>query len=311
MAMNPMQRKIRNSFLFGFLVAVIIAAIAIGFLFMQIKGLKVEMQKKAEEAKLNTKKVYAVTKDVGANENIEVKPIDVISSYVPEDAITEIGEEFMDDEGNINLVALVPLKANTIITSNLVSATENVASYRTVEFNSIALPSKVEQGDYIDIRFQIVDSIDSLDYVVLSKVYVEECTATTIWLKLTDAQLQLLDCAIVESYAIKGSRLYATQFTTELEPKIAETYVPTEQVTAFIKSNKKLSEEDEKIADRYQVDADNAAQYQKMSVRDTIEQLIGTDEESREEAVEAVRSGLQKEQTAIRAAREALMGEDY
>ena len=30
MAMNPMQRKIRNSFLFGFLVAVIVAAVVIG-----------------------------------------------------------------------------------------------------------------------------------------------------------------------------------------------------------------------------------------------------------------------------------------
>ena len=60
MAMNPMQRKIRNSFLFGFLVAVIVAAVVIGVIFMQIKGLKQSIQEKEKEAKLNVTKVYAL-----------------------------------------------------------------------------------------------------------------------------------------------------------------------------------------------------------------------------------------------------------
>ena len=37
MAMNPMQRKIRNSFLFGFLVALILGAVVIGLLIVQNK----------------------------------------------------------------------------------------------------------------------------------------------------------------------------------------------------------------------------------------------------------------------------------
>ena len=46
MAMNPMQRKIRNSFLFGFLVAVIIAAVVVALLYMRVKGLKEEIRER-------------------------------------------------------------------------------------------------------------------------------------------------------------------------------------------------------------------------------------------------------------------------
>ncbi len=37
MAMNPMQRKVRNSFLFGFIVALLIGAVIIGLLIMKNK----------------------------------------------------------------------------------------------------------------------------------------------------------------------------------------------------------------------------------------------------------------------------------
>ena len=40
MAMNPMQRRARNSFLVGFLVALIIMALVVAFLLFQIKNIK-------------------------------------------------------------------------------------------------------------------------------------------------------------------------------------------------------------------------------------------------------------------------------
>ena len=40
MAMNPMQRRARNSFLIGFLVALIIMAVVVFLLLYQIKSIK-------------------------------------------------------------------------------------------------------------------------------------------------------------------------------------------------------------------------------------------------------------------------------
>ena len=40
MAMNPMQRRARNSFLIGFLLALVIMALVVIFLLNQMKGLK-------------------------------------------------------------------------------------------------------------------------------------------------------------------------------------------------------------------------------------------------------------------------------
>ena len=70
MAMNPMQRKIRNSFLFGFLVAVIVAAIVVGLLFMKIKGLNDEISAAREKEKIAMTDVYTVSQAVKENESI-------------------------------------------------------------------------------------------------------------------------------------------------------------------------------------------------------------------------------------------------
>lgn len=60
MAVNPMQRKSRNSFLLGVLLTVLIAGVVIVFLFLQIKSLKDEQ---AAQAALKAN-VYTLTQDV-------------------------------------------------------------------------------------------------------------------------------------------------------------------------------------------------------------------------------------------------------
>jgi len=84
MAMNPMQRKIRNSFLFGFLIAVIIGAIVIALLFLKIKGLKEDMVKLQTEEQFATTEVYTVSEEIKANESIKsVTTVTVPTSQVP------------------------------------------------------------------------------------------------------------------------------------------------------------------------------------------------------------------------------------
>lgn len=306
MAMNPMQRKIRNSFLFGFLVAVIVAAVIIGVLFMKIKGLNQKVEETAAQARLNIETVYALAEDVEAKENVQVKQIDVIKQYAPENAITDLSD-YMDEEGNFLMVSLCAMEANTILTPELVSNKEAAGSYRTIEYNSILLPSKVMAGEYIDIRLKFVDSVNNLDYIVLSRVLVEDCNSTSIWLKLSDAEQQLLDCAVVESYAVEGSKLYAVQFTNSAQPKLEATYVPTPEVVAFVKVNAQ-TESDKEIIERFEKDREAGWESEEeLSVRDVIGTLI----DGQEDPQGTVREGIRAEKTAIRAAREALMGEGY
>ena len=83
MTMNPMQRKARNSFLLGFLIMLVIAAIIIGLLLMQISNMKSEEE---ENPKILA---YILTRDIKSGEEItqsdviqmelETAPINAIS----------------------------------------------------------------------------------------------------------------------------------------------------------------------------------------------------------------------------------------
>ena len=170
MAMNPMQRKIRNSFLFGFLVAVIIAAVVIALLYMRVKGLKEEIVKIQKEQEVALTDVYAVVQDVQKDETLtqsseeedeSKKKIDIISvpsQQVPENAITpdNIDELFaIDPESKTpeyEMTAKLNLSVNTVLTTDMVEKSSKSGTFRMAEYTMISLPSKLKQGDYVDIR---------------------------------------------------------------------------------------------------------------------------------------------------------------
>ena len=66
MATNPMQRKARNSFILGMLVMLVICGVIIAFLFIQITNLN----KKEQENKQASVKVYVLSQDVGSGQVI-------------------------------------------------------------------------------------------------------------------------------------------------------------------------------------------------------------------------------------------------
>ena len=135
MAMNPMQRKIRNSFLFGFLVAVIIAAVVVALLYMRVKGLKEEIVKIQKSQEVALTKVFAVTKEVQKDETLtqseeekddskkKIEVISVPSQQVPENAVTpdNIKELFAIDPESDNpeyeMTAKLNLSVNTVLTT--------------------------------------------------------------------------------------------------------------------------------------------------------------------------------------------------
>jgi len=84
MASNPMQRKARNSFILGMIIALLIGAVIAGFLFMKLK--------KVNEENLHYKslltKVYALNQDVNSGDVLTIDmfgQVDAIASSIPAD----------------------------------------------------------------------------------------------------------------------------------------------------------------------------------------------------------------------------------
>lgn len=303
MAMNPMQRKVRNSFLFGFVVALLIGAVVAGLLIMKNKQAQEKIVEIQNENKLAMEEVCVVETDIKAGEPITVTTVLLPTQSVPANALrmenlAEYAEE--DEDGNTvyAMLAKIDMVKNTVLTPEIIEQSKEAATYRTVEFNMISLPSMLEEGNFIDIRLACL----GMDTVVLSKVKVEAANATTIWLKLSESQLLTLNYAIVESYVMEATKLYATVYTDELQPALNCTYIPDNNVVALVEANvSKNGKEMQDFDERYTTTAE--------TFRDNIIQALKANDDGSSDEVEKITEGYQTEVTNIQAAREALMGD--
>ena len=240
MVSNPMQKKARNSFLLGMIITLIVCII-IGALFYMILT-KQSKAKEKEEGTLTY--VYKLKSDVGAGHEItsaNVESVMVTSKAVPNDAFASKtkssnskGKETWTDKGFPGgYKAKVNLKAGTILSAGLVYEGEELTSdVRYVEYNMLALPTTVTEGEFVDIRLKLSNG---QDLIVVSKKEIKSILGATIGLELSDGEILMMESAIVEAYVMSASKLYVTQY---VEPGIQEaaknTYVPTQAVQALI-----------------------------------------------------------------------------
>lgn len=218
MATNPMQRKARNSFLLGFMIMLIIAAIIISFLILQLVKIKQEEQEKQMSM------VYVLKKDVKSGEAIlksNIMQAEVESNVAPTDCSIEIKED---------TISKINLKAGTILSkSMLTQSTEKITSdLRLQEFNMLALPVAIEVDDYIDIRFTLPSGVD---YIVIPKKKVIDIQDDTIWLQLTEEEILTMSNAIYEAYTMPTSKLYINLY---VEPGIQETATSTYPINSAV-----------------------------------------------------------------------------
>ena len=310
MAMNPMQRKIRNSFLFGFLVAIIISAVLISLMYMKVNSLKQQILEAQKAAEVATKQVYAIKTNVEKDEILtasegaeaKIEEISVPSQCVPDNAITEENIKnyatAFDKDGKpteYQIKSKLALSKSTIITTDMIERSAESGTYRLGEYTMISLPSKLQKDDYIDIRIAYPTSAD---FVVLSKIKVQDCNTNTMWLKLSESQMLLLNNAIVESYIIEGTKLYATQYIDAAQVELNSTYVPNSTVVSLMQANS-FTEYDATVVSDARKDA--------MDIRKYIESVLAnyTDDER----TTKVNEGYTTEKTTVQAAREALMGD--
>ncbi len=317
MAMNPMQRKMRNSFLLGFLVAIIIGAIVIGLLFMKIKGLNEEKEALIKSYESKYTQVLVLKSDVKENQLLngdqdgngtllETKTVD--KNSIPENALTSATKEnylVKDESGKeyYSIISKIPMKAGTVVTEDMVVKEGKAGTFRQVEYSSISLPSKLESDDYIDIRIKYYNGVD---LVIASKVKVDEAGTNHLWVTLSEGQLLTLNNAIIESYIVDGAFLYATKYTNAAQPALAQTYTPNPIVINLI--NGLAGEDPENPTGPYSSIEAAIIEAERNDIsRQFIDSLLAQfdTEDSQDKATD----GFNAEKAAVQEAREALLGD--
>lgn len=256
MASNPIQKRSRQSFLIGFLLALIIMAVVVALLFTRISGL--EKEKKA--LVIHGATIYTLAEDVASGgkvtpdmlipSNIELK--DGAEKHLNQ-YVTPASFEYNEETGEVcDYYAKGDIAAGSMILPGMIYKDGDLATddERRIEYNMIVLPSQLKAGDYVDIRFRLPDG---RDYIVLSKKYIEQTTAKAIWIDVSEIDILTMNSAIVESYYITGSKLYATIYTDPgMQEAVTPTYTVNNEVLALIADEPNiLAEAKQDLANRW------------------------------------------------------------
>ena len=234
MAMNPMQKKARTSFLLGMLLTLVITGLVIVFLILQISKMK------QEQEAIVYRDVYVVSQQVTSGGTIlgRVQLQKVEATAAPNNAVTP--------ENSITYLtqlatSKIQLEVGTVLTTDMINVegTPDSADVRLQEYNMIILPTQLLAGDTVDIRLRLPSGED---YIVLSKKYIEQTNADTIWVKVSEDEILTMSNAIVEAYIMQGALLYATTYTDAgLQGSSTPTYVASNSVINLMNADPNIT----------------------------------------------------------------------
>lgn len=292
MAVNPMQRKARNSMLIGVIIGLLVGCIGIAFFFLQAT----EYKKQIEEAEAKTVVAYVLNKDIKSGMSVTMDDLEMVSAskdVIPTDAILE-------EAITPKTIAKIDLKQGLVLSKSMIHEADAkvTADLREQQYNMIVLPQYLEVDNYIDIRLMLPNG---QDYIVVSKKRVKEITEDTIWIDLYEQETLVMSNAIVEAYKMKGSKLYASIY---VEPgnqaNATPTYVPSAQVINLMNSDSNIvNEAKQELAARYSAlmprrDSDINAQLNAVgddaqsNLESGIEEEITKSKESRKEYLDSL-----------------------
>ena len=237
MAVNPMQKKARNSFLLGMIITLIVCAIIGVILYIAVIG----PENKESKEKGTATKAYALNRDVKSGQEITadmLSPINTYSNLIPQNYIDST---IVANVGNgKKVIAKVDPYKNTILTASTVTTEENTVTkdVRTMEYNMLTLPINLTIGDYVDIRITFPDG---QDFIVIAKKEIKNIQGNTVTFDMSEADIVMLNSAIVESYIMKASNIYIAKYVEPgMQEKAANTYVPTAEVIRLIETDSNI-----------------------------------------------------------------------
>lgn len=149
---------------------------------------------------------------------------------------------------SVPLVAKVDMKKNTLITTELLSKSDNIVQddMRKQEYNMVILPMDLTTGDYIDVRIMLPSG---QDYIVVAKKEVTipdlngVSSEDTIWMNLSEDEILHMSCAIIDAYQIKGAKIYATKYTEAgMQEAAKPTYPINASTSALLQSDPNILE---------------------------------------------------------------------
>ncbi len=237
MAVNPMQKKARNSFLLGMIITLVVCAIIGVILYIAVIG----PENKASKEKGTATKAYALNRDVKSGQEITADMLSTINTYsnlIPQNYIDSTIVASV--ESGKKVIAKVDLYKNTILTASTVTTEENTVTkdVRTMEYNMLTLPINLTIGDYVDIRITFPDG---QDFIVIAKKEIKNIQGNTVTFDMSEADIVMLNSAIVESYIMKASNIYIAKYVEPgMQEKAANTYVPTAEVIRLIETDSNI-----------------------------------------------------------------------
>lgn len=228
--------------------------------------------------KNNEAKLY-ITKN---NTEYEVKKEEETENFY----ITKNNEKEYLELNSVPLVAKVTMNKNTLITTQLLSKSDNMVQddVRKQEYNMLILPMDLVTGDYIDVRLLLPSG---QDFIVVAKKEVEipniagVDSEDTVWMNLSEDEILHMSCAIIDAYQVKGSKLYVTKYTEAgMQNAATPTFPLNERTTALLRADPNiLTKAMSEIAARYE--RTNAS-----GLRDNINSAIGAQGEQAQSNIE-------------------------
>lgn len=295
MQSNPIQRKTRNAFLSGMLI-MLLMAVAIGVV-LYFTVLSDMLGATGTTGKGGTVYAYRLIANVKSGDKIEANKLEKVKLYV-----SDLPADYVKDNENVTgYKSKLDLKKGTILSTSLLYENEKITdSTRLVELNMLTLPSTLRVGDYIDVRFTIPSG---QNYIVVAKKQVMGLNNSTVTLYLSEDEILMMSCAIIESYIMKASNLSVIQYVEGgMQKSSTPTYPINAEVYELVLKNKEKNiniEDYTKITDS--IDRSDDATNLRQIIEQELGEYIGTEEpniqegitKEKETAMELYLSGLQ------------------
>lgn len=248
--MSKIRQRTKNLIKAGVIGAVVMGLIAAGAVGMLIKhhadekrALRAEYEQRLQEAEelLAKQKALKKTVVVAAGElkagkkltDSDLKTVEVPESEAPVNLV-------QNKKDLVGKVIKIDVGENTpIIDSMVFDEGPMPKDLRLHEYNVIMLPTKLEKGQYVDVR---INFPTGEDFIVLSKKKVHDFVGTTVWYEINESELLVMSSAIVDAY-LHGAKLYAITYVDPfMQEEAIPTYPPNIKVLDLIQSDPNVLE---------------------------------------------------------------------
>lgn len=195
-----------------------------------------EANKLLQQQQAVMKSVVVTGKEVKAGAKLteaDLKTIEIPETEAPTNMI-------LNKKDLIGKVVKIDVGQNTPLISSMVfDEGPTPSDLRSQEYNVIVLPTKVQKGQFLDIRITFPTGEE---FIVLAKKKVKDFSGTTVWFNVSESEMLLMSSAIVDAY-LHGAKLSAATYVDPyMQEKATPNYPANVKVIDLIQSNPNVLE---------------------------------------------------------------------